>query len=108
MNALTRALYPYRQHEREYRKELVILQREIEFLEDFIDESPRNRSLSPVVEDLEERVIMIWKALQEPVLPPLPDTMRNPFTRPRTPAENEYIRELIKRCEERTKHAKKQ
>jgi hypothetical protein len=98
MNAIFIALGIDRQHEREYISELVSLRREIDFLEDFIDESPRHRSLSPVVEDLRERESLIKKALQEPTLPSLPDEMRNPFTRRRTPAEVEYIKELIKKC----------
>ena len=77
--------------------ELVSLRREIEFLEDFIDESPSHRSLAPAIEDLRERESQIRKALQESELPPVPDELRNPFTRPRTPDETEYIRQLVKK-----------
>ena len=46
------ALKIYKPHELEYRTELVKLQREINFLQDFTDESPHHRSLVPVVGDL--------------------------------------------------------
>ena len=97
ITALSRALNTYRPHERDYMTELVSLRREIVFLEDFIDESPSHRSLAPAVEDLRERETLIRKALQESELPPVPDELRNPFTRRRTPEETEYIRQLIKK-----------
>jgi hypothetical protein len=97
MRALSRALQIYRPNEREYLTELVSLRREIEFLEDFIDESSSHRSLAPAIEDLRERESAIKKALQESELPPVPDDLRNPFTKPRTPDEKEYIRQLIKK-----------
>ena len=95
MKALSRALNIYRPHEREYIAELDGIRKEIEFLEDFIDESPSHRSLAPAIEDLRERETLIRAALRESELPPVPDELRNPFTRPRTPEENEYIRQLI-------------
>ena len=97
MTALSRALNEYRPHEQDYMTELVSLHREIEFLEDFIDESPSHRSLAPAVEDLRERETLIRTALKESELPPVPDELRNPFTRRRTPDETEYIRQLIKK-----------
>jgi len=97
MTALSRALNNYRPNEQDYMTELVSLRREIEFLEDFIGESPSHRSLAPAIEDLQERETAIKKALQESELPPVPDEMRNPFTRRRTPEETEYIRQLIKK-----------
>ena len=97
MTALSRALQTYRPNEQEYVTELVSLRREIEFLEDFIDESPSHRSLAPAIEDLQERESRIRKALQEAELPPVPDELRNPFTRRRTPEETEYIRQLVKK-----------
>jgi len=97
MTALSRALNHCRPNEQDYVTELVSLRREIEFLEDFIDESPSHRSLTPAIEDLRERESAIKKALQGSELPPVPDEMRNPFTRQRTPEETEYIRQLIKR-----------
>ena len=97
MTALSRALNTYRPHEQDYVTELVSLRREIEFLENFIDESPSHRSLAPAVEDLRERESLIRKALKESELPPLPYELRNPFTRRRTPDEKEYIRQLIKK-----------
>ena len=97
MTALSRALNTYRPHEQDYMTELVSLRREIEFLEDFIDESPSYRSLAPAVDDLRERESRIRKALKGSELPPVPDELRNPFTRPRTPEETEYIRQLIKK-----------
>ena len=101
MTAFSRAFQINRPHERDYKTELVNLRREIEFLEDFIDESPSHRSLTPAIEDLRERETLIRKALQESELPPVPDELRNPFTRRRTLEETEYIRQLIK------KHSKK-
>ena len=97
MRAITRALNIERLNEREYRAELASIRKEIEFLLDFIEESPSHRTLSPVVEDLMEKEWGIERALQESTLPPMPDKLRNPFTRPRTPAEKEYIRKLIKK-----------
>ena len=67
-------------------------------MEDFIDESPSHRSLAPAIEDLRERESAIKKALRESELPPVPDELRNPFTRQRTPEETEYIRQLIRKC----------
>jgi hypothetical protein len=55
MRALSRALKIYRPNEQDYMIELVSLRKEIEFLEDFIDESPSHRSLAPAIEDLSER-----------------------------------------------------
>jgi len=101
MTALSRALNTYRPNEQAYVTELVSLRREIEFLEDFTDESPSHRSLAPAIEDLRERETAIKAALRESELPPVPDELRNPFTRRRTPDEKEYIRQLIK------KHSKK-
>ena len=97
MRAIERALKAYRRNEREYLAELVSIRREIEFLLDFIEESPSNRSLYPVVEDFMEKEMKIETALRRPTLPPLPDELCNPLTRPRTPAEKEYIRQLITR-----------
>jgi len=97
MTALSRALNNYRPHEQDYVTELVSIRKEIEFLEDFVDESPSHRSLAPAIEDLRERESAIKKALQESELPPVPDELRNPFTRRRTPEEMEYIRQLIKK-----------
>ena len=101
MRALSRALNHYRTNEREYITELVSLRKEIDFLLDFIDESPKHRSLTPAVEDLRERESAIMKALQESELPPIPDELRNPFTRERTPEDEEYIRQLISEYDER-------
>ena len=97
MTALSRVLNTYRPNEQDYMTELFSLRREIEFLEDFIDESSSHRSLAPAIEDLRERETAIKKALQESELPPVPDELRNPFTRPRTPDEKEYIRQLIRK-----------
>jgi hypothetical protein len=96
MTALSRALQTYRPHEQDYIAELVGIRKEIEFLQDFIDESPRHRSLKPAIEDLRERESLIRKALQESELPPMPDELRNPFTKPRSPEDAEYIRALVK------------
>jgi len=101
LTALSRALNTDRPHEQDYMTELVSLRREIEFLEDFIDESPSHRSLAPAIEDLRERESAIKQALRESELPPVPDELRNPFTRQRTSDEKEYIRELIKKYDEK-------
>jgi len=101
MRALSRALHHYRPNEREYLTELDGLRKEIEFLEDFIDQSPSHRTLTPAIEDLTERETLIIKALRRPTLPPMPDELRNPFTRPRTPAEQEYIKQLIRKHSEK-------
>ena len=98
MTAFARAFNIYRPNERQYLAELDSIHWEIEFLQDFIDESPSHRSLAPMVEVLTEKVLQIEKALQEPELPPLPDELRNPYTRPRTPEETAYIKELIAKC----------
>ena len=91
----------YRLHEREYRAELDSIRWEIEFLLDFLQEDRSHLSLAPILEDFLEQEALIERALRRPTLPPLPDKLRNPFTRPRTPAEKEYIRLLLKDCEER-------
>jgi len=101
MRAFERAFQIYRPNERQYIIELERIQWEIKFLLDFIDESPSNRSLYPAVEDLRERETAIKKALQESVLPPIPDELRNPYTRPRTPEETAYIKGLIKKYGEK-------
>ena len=46
---------------------------------------------------LMEKEWRIERALRRPTLPPLPDELRNPLTRVRTPAETEYIKELMRR-----------
>ena len=97
MITFTIALKHYRPNEWEYLSELASIRKEIEFLEDFIDQSPSHRSLTPAIEDLSEREALIKKALQESELPPIPDELRNLFTRQRTPAEQEYIRELVRK-----------
>ena len=97
MRAISRALNIERLNEREYRTELASIRREIEFLLDFIDESPSHRSQTAMVEDLMETEWRIELALQRPTLPPIPYELRNPFTRPRTPAEAEYIRQLVRK-----------
>jgi len=101
MRAFSRVFQTYRLNERQYIKELVSIRKEIDFLLDFIAESPKHRSLAPAVEDLRERESAIKRALQEPELPPLPDELRNPFTRERTPEETEYIRGLIRENDEK-------
>ena len=97
MRAITAALENYRPHERDYLIELNGIRREIKFLLDFIDESPSHRSQTAMVEDLMETEWRIELALQKPILPPIPHELRNPFTRPRTPAEAEYIRQLMEK-----------
>ena len=97
MTAVARAFNIYRPNERQYIAELDSIRWEIDFLENFICESPSHRSLAPMVEVLTEKVSLIERALCEPELPPLPDELRNPYTRPRTPEEQEYIRGLIKK-----------
>ena len=86
----------YRQHEKDYRNALASLQQGIEFLLDFIDESPTHR-IDPVVEDLEARESFIKRALRRPVLPPLPYKLRNPFTRLRSPVKAENIKRLMEK-----------
>ena len=97
MRAFSRVFQTYRQHEREYLNELNSIRKEIEFLLEFMEESPSNRTLYPVVEDFMEKEMKIERALRRRKLPPLPDELRNPYTRPKTPAEQEYIRKLIKK-----------
>ena len=87
----------YRQHEKDYRNELANLQQGIEFLLDFIDESPDHRTFAPVVEDLEAKESFIKRALRRPVLPPLPYKLRNPFTRLRSPVKAENIKRLMEK-----------
>ena len=91
----------YRPHEQEYRAELDSIRWEIEFLLDFLQEDRSHLSLAPMLEEFLEKEALIERALRRPTLTPLPDKLRNPFTRPRTPAEKEYIRLLLKDCEER-------
>ena len=97
MRALERALNNYRQHEQEYRDELASIRWAIEFLLEFASESPSNKTLAPAVVDLLEREALIERALRRPVLPPIPEELRNPFTRPRTLEETAYIKGLIKK-----------
>ena len=97
MKALTKVFQTFRPNERQYLAELDSIRKEIEFLLNFIEESPSHRTLSPMVEDLMEREMLIERALRRPTLPPLPDELRNPHTKPRTPKEQEYIRQLIKK-----------
>ena len=87
----------YRQHEQDYRNELDSIRWEIEFLLDFVYESPSNRTLSPAVVDLLEREALIERALRRPTLPPLPYEWRNPFDRPLTPEQAVYLKKLMKK-----------
>jgi len=101
MRAFSRVFQTYRLNERQYITELVSIRKEIDFLLDFIAKSPKHRSLTPAVEDLRERETLIKGALEGSELPPIPDELRNPFTRQRTPEETEYIRGLIREYDER-------
>ena len=103
MKALTKVFQTYRPNERQYIAELASIRKEIEFLLEFMEESPSNRTLYPVVEDFMEKEMKIEVALRRPTLPPIPEELRNPLTRVRTPAENGYIRRLIKKCSGRRK-----
>ena len=96
MKTITRALENYRQYERDYIAELDSIRREIEFLLAFIAESPSHRSLAPAVEDLRVREMQIEKALQESTLLPVPDELRNPFTRV-SPEKTAYIEQLMQK-----------
>jgi len=97
------ALKIYKPHELEYRTELVRLQREINFLLEFMWEHNYQRYFAPVVQELTEKETKIKKALCRRTLPPLPDELRNPFTRQRTPAEMEYLKNLGKNCKKLAK-----
>ena len=83
-----------RPHEQDYRNELIGLQREINFLLAFMWEHNYQRFFAPMVRELTQKETLIKQALCKPTLLPLPDEWRNPFTRPRTPAETEYIKKL--------------
>ena len=87
----------YRRHEKDYCNELASIREEIEWLLEFVRESPSHRTLSPAVVDLLEREALIERALRRPVLPPLPYKLRNPFDCPLTPAKAKYIKRLMKR-----------
>jgi hypothetical protein len=86
----------YQPHEQDYRNELVKLQHEINFLLEFMWEHGYQRYCAAVGQDLTEKETKIKKALCKRTLPPMPDELRNPFTRPRTPEEVEYIKSLRK------------
>jgi hypothetical protein len=96
MKALERALKIHRPHELEYRNELIKIQREINFLLEFMWEHDYQRFFAPMVQELTEKETKIKKALCKKTLPPMPDELRNPFTRPRTPEETEYIKNLVR------------
>jgi len=83
MKAITETLKIYRPHELEYRTELVKLQQEINFLLEFMWENNYQRYFAPVVQELTEKETRIKKALCKRTLPPMPDELRNPFTRQR-------------------------
>ena len=104
MSALSRALQTYRPHEQDYIAELDSIRWEIEFLLDFITVISSHKSAYLAIEDLEKRETLIKKALRRPILPPFPDDLRNPFTRSRTPAQREHIRQLIKGRGKRTRY----
>ena len=87
----------YRQHEKDYRNELASIREEIEWLLEFVQESPSNRTLSPAVVDLLEREALIERALRRPVLPPLPYKLRNPFDRPLSPAKARFVKRLVEK-----------
>ena len=61
MRAISRALNIERLNEREYRVELASIRREIEFLLDFIEESPSHRTLSPVVGIESPKNQLLWQ-----------------------------------------------
>ena len=87
----------YRRHEKDYRNELASIREEIEFLLEFVRESPSHRTVSPAVVDLLEREALIERALRRPVLPPMPYKLRNPFDRPFSNAKAECVRKLVKK-----------
>jgi hypothetical protein len=82
----------YRPHELEYRSELGSIQWEIKCQRASLWKHPYQWLFSPVIKDLKQRATLIKRALREPALPPLPDTMRNPLNVPPTPVEIEFLK----------------
>ena len=64
MKALTKVFQTFRPNERQYLVELDSIRKEIEFLLNFIEESPSHRTLSPMVEDLMEKEWRIERTLR--------------------------------------------
>ena len=81
-----------RPNEREYRAELGSIQWEIKCQRASLWKYPYQWFFSPVVTDLKQRASLIRAALRRPILPPLPDELRNPFDVPPTPVELEFIK----------------
>jgi hypothetical protein len=104
MRAFEKIFQTYRQHEQEYLVELDSIRWEIEFLLDFIDEYPSPQPVYPAIEDLKERETLIMRALEGSELLPLPDELRNPFTKPRALAQREHIQKLINDRAKRTRY----
>jgi hypothetical protein len=94
--AFERTFQNSRQNEQEYLTELDSIRWEIEFLLEFTEEYQSPQPVYPAIEDLKERETQILEALQESELPPIPDELRNPFTKSRTLAQREHIQKLIK------------
>jgi hypothetical protein len=86
----------YRRYEKEYRKELVSIRREFEYLVAFMRECPTHRIFTSVAKDLKRRGLLIKRTLRKPKLPPMTDRMRNPFNIPLTTAEMEFVKSLGK------------
>ena len=80
-----------RLHERDYLDQLGGIQWEIEYWKGFMEKHDYRQFYAPMVEALKHRELLLRQALQQPILPPLPDELRNPFDIPPTPDETEFI-----------------
>ena len=94
----------YRLHEQEYRNELNSVRWEIEFILEFMNGYQSPQSVYPAIEDLKKRERLIKRALRKPTLLPIPDELRNPFTKTRPLAQREHIKKIIKSRGMRTRY----
>ena len=86
------ALKSHRLYEREYLDQLDGIRWEIECQSASLWRNPCRWLFCPVVKDLKRREKLIKRALRQPILPPLPDELRNPFDIPPTPVEVEFLK----------------
>ena len=89
---MTHTAHPFRQHELEYRSELESIQSS---LDNLLSASPSlQQTFSPTIERLKRKAVLIEQALQQPTLPPLPDSLRNPLN---DPTKIKFVEEVMQK-----------
>ena len=82
----------YRPNEQDYRNELDSIRREIAYWTWHKEERGYQQVYSLILDDLQEKELLLKEALRRPALLPLSKELRNPFDLPPTPDEVEFLK----------------